>query len=82
MSTAFSDRVIDRVEAAEACREGIELSAQDVSDLIDGFLDESVVMEEWIAKLAAVDVKGLRISRKAQQALAAALGLDVEDVWS
>lgn len=72
----------DRITRAHMVREPIALTVEEVGDLAESWPAEEEVMQEWIEKLGDVDVRGLRVTRKAQQAIAEALGLDAGDIWS
>jgi hypothetical protein len=80
-STFTGPTAYDRLVAAEAYREGLTLTAHEVGDLIDQLPDEDKCYDDARARLAKVDVKTLRVSVKARQELAEALGFDAEDIW-
>lgn len=83
--TNFTDSPLDRVYAAEQNRKGITLDAQEVADLIAELPDEDDIKEElneeWGDKLSKVDVQALNVTKKAQKAIAEALGLDADELW-
>ena len=80
MTSFIGETAQDRLWAADARREGLTLTAQEVADMIDDLPDEDDVMDRWIEALSKVDVKTLKVPAQARQAIASALGMDVDDL--
>jgi hypothetical protein len=82
-STFTGPSALDRLYAAQAFREPLTLTADEVADLIEQLPDEDeyVSYDEVRARLAKLPCNALKISRKARGELAEAFGYDLEDVW-
>lgn len=71
----------ERIEYAAKVREPITLTADEVGDLDEARPYEEELIEHWIENLQEMDVRGLRITKKAQRAITEALGLSDGDIW-
>ena len=80
MTSFIGETAQDRLWAADARREGLTLTAQEVADMIDDLPDEDDVMDRWIEALSKVDVKTLKVPVRAREAIAGALGMAPGDI--
>lgn len=83
MTTFTGPGAFDLLLDAEARREPLALTVDQVSDLVETLPDEDEHLhyDDIVERLAKVDVKALKVSRKAREAIAAAFGYDVDDIW-
>lgn len=72
---------LDSLYSADIRREGITLTAAEVRDVLEEIPNDDDILDKIEAQLATVDVRALKISKKAQDAIMAALGLEPADGW-